>query len=131
MVDVLTVIAVVVGAFLLSMGRVVGCVEVQKHLLWSAILAPLSQIKFEEGLGDLLTAASVHRVLQAREGGLACQIRSTLGQRAAHPLEQRVFPQGVRVVLVLIATGYLGDTLADQRAQRVESFPLSLLRYVF
>ena len=34
MVDVLAVVAVVVGAFLLSVGGVVGRVEVQEHLLW-------------------------------------------------------------------------------------------------
>jgi hypothetical protein len=43
---------------------------------------------------------------------------------------QRVSIQEVRVVLVLIATGYLVDALLDQGNQRVASFPLSPFRHL-
>ncbi len=80
MVDVLAVIAVIEGAFLLSVYRIVGGVEVQKDLLWSAIALPLSKVGLEEDFGYLAARAFVRRVLKSREGRLARQIGAALGQ---------------------------------------------------
>ena len=81
-VHLLSVIAMVEGAFLLSVYRIVGCIEVQKHLLGSTVLAPLFEIELEDDLGYLMAGASCGRVLEAREGRLARQILCALGQRA-------------------------------------------------
>ncbi len=59
MVHMLTVIAMVEGAFLLSVNRIVGRVEVQKHLLGCAALLSLSEVEFKERLGYLMAGASV------------------------------------------------------------------------
>jgi hypothetical protein len=95
MVDVLLVIAVVVGAFLIAVGRIVRGVEIQKHLLRRSVFASLAQVELEERLGYLVARAPCGCVLQARDGGLARQIRSALRQRAQNHLEQGIFAQGV------------------------------------
>ena len=51
MVHVLLIVAVVVGTFLLPVGRISGRIEVQKHLLWSTVFSSLSQVEFEDCLG--------------------------------------------------------------------------------
>ena len=56
--------AVVVGAFLIPVGRVCGGVEVQKHPLRSALFGSLPQVELEERLGYLVTAADVRGVLK-------------------------------------------------------------------
>jgi hypothetical protein len=56
---------VVVRAFLLTMGRIVGRVEVQKDLLRSIVGASLPHVELEEFLGHSVAATSVGRVLQA------------------------------------------------------------------
>src|SRR5215210_9339529 len=77
MVHVLPVVAVVVGvgAFLVAVGRIVCRIEVQEHTLWSFILlAPLPDVELQESLGHPVAVADANRVLQAREGELACEV---------------------------------------------------------
>ena len=128
MVDALPVVAVVVGAFLLPVGGVVCGVEVQKHpLRRSAAFLSLSEVEFEEDSGYLVARAYRGRVLHPRDGRLAGKLCSALGQRAAHHLQQGIFPKGVRVVLVLVAARYLKDALANERDERMASSPVSPL----
>src|SRR5829696_3237645 len=131
MVDVLPIVAVVVTVFLFSVDGICGCIEVQKHFLRSAVLPSLVQVAFEEDLGYLAARAPGGRVLHPTDGRLAGEIGAALRQRAAGELEQRVFPQEVGVVLVLIATRYLKDALADERKQGVAPLPRSPLGYAF
>jgi hypothetical protein len=63
MVDVLLVIAVVEGAFLLSVGGICDSIKVQKYFLRSAILLP-PQIEFEEDFGYYVAGASGGRILK-------------------------------------------------------------------
>src|SRR5215210_295176 len=129
MIHVLPIVAVVVGTFLLSMGGVVGRVEVQKHALRGALLPSLCEVKLEEDFGYLVARAYARGVLEAADGGLAGQIGTALMQRAAHHLEQRVFAKGVRIVLILVAAGYLEDALLDEGSERVASLPPTPLRH--
>jgi hypothetical protein len=62
-VDVLFEVAVVVALFLITVGGIVRCVEIEKDLLRGAIFAPLSHIQLTQGLGDLVAGASANRVL--------------------------------------------------------------------
>ena len=68
MVDVLPIVAVVEGAFLLSVGGICGSIKVQKYFLRSAILLPLPQIEFEEDFGYSVTRASGGRNLKPTDG---------------------------------------------------------------
>jgi hypothetical protein len=58
-----------------------------------------------------------------------------VSKRSTNQLEQRISAEGVGVVLVLVAAGYLKDVLLDERYERVahlSSAPLRhLLRYLF
>lgn len=54
MLDKLAIIAMVIAALLISVDRICGCVEVQKRLLWSAVLLSLTQVEFEEDLGHVV-----------------------------------------------------------------------------
>lgn len=94
-VHMLTVVAMVGRAFLISVCGIIGRIEIQEDLPRSAVLAPLPKIEFEECLGHPVAAAHVGRILQAADGRLAGEIRPALGQRAAHHLEQGIFPQRV------------------------------------
>src|SRR5215208_1441641 len=87
MVDVLAVVAVVVAAFLLAVGGVVGCVEVQKNLIWSAVLLSLPEVKLEEDFGYLAARASRGRILHPRDGTLARKRGAALGKCAAGELQ--------------------------------------------
>ena len=80
MVDMLAVIAVVEGAFLLAVGGVVGRVKVQKHPLGHTVLLSLGEIKPEEDLGDSAAGASGGGVLEAADGRLARQVLPALGK---------------------------------------------------
>ena len=64
-------VAVVVRAFLITVGGVVRGVEVQKHFIWRALLLPLLQIELEEDLGYLVARASGGRILHPTDGRLA------------------------------------------------------------
>ncbi len=75
----LLVVAVVVGAFLLSVDRVVSRIEVQKHPLRSTLFTSLPQVEFEERLGYPVTTTNVRGVLKAREGRLTGEVHSALG----------------------------------------------------
>src|SRR5215210_124109 len=131
MVHVLPVVAVVVGAFLVAVGRIVCRIEVQEHTLWSFILlAPLPDVELQESLGHPVAVADANRVLQAREGGLACEVLLSLRQPAACQLQKRIGAQRVGVVLVLVARGYLQDALLDERHQRVTCLPAAPLRHM-
>ncbi len=113
-VDMLAVIAVVVGAFLLAVGRVVCRVELQKHPVGHTVLLSLGKIKPEENLGDSAAGASGGGVLKAADGRLARKVLPALGKRAAAEFEQRVFPESIRVVLVLVSASYLENALPDE-----------------
>ena len=130
MVDVLFVVAVVVATFLIAVGGICGRVEVQEYLFRSSVLASLLEVELEECLGHPVASASGGRVLQPGDSGLARQIRPALGHRPAQELEQGVFAQGVRVVLVLVAASYLKDALLDESFQRMAPFALPPLRHV-
>ncbi len=59
MVHMLPVVAVVARAFLLTVGGLVGRVEIHKHLLGSAAApASLREVEFEEHFGYLAAGAS-------------------------------------------------------------------------
>jgi hypothetical protein len=53
-----------------------------------------------------------------REGGLTGQGR-IIRQAATGQLEERIMPQGIGIVLLLIAAGELEDPLPDERLKRV------------
>ncbi len=131
MVHMLPIVAVVVTTFLIPVGGIVRRVEVQKHPLRSAARLPLSHVKLEENSGYLVARAYRGRVLHPRDGRLRGKVLAALGQRAARHLQQGIFPQGVRVVLVLVAAGYLQDALPDERDERMASPPISPLGYAF
>jgi hypothetical protein len=69
-------VVLVVGTFLLPVGRICGRIEVQKHLLWSTFFSSLSQVEFEDCLGYWVARAPVGRVLKARDGRLAGEVLS-------------------------------------------------------
>jgi len=127
MVDVLLVVAVVVAAFLIAMGGIVGRVEVEQNLLRSRVFGAFSQIELKKNSCHQVAGASRNRILKPGDGGLGSQLLTTLGQRTAHHLEQRIFAKGVGVVLILVTARYLVDALLEQRHQGVASFPLSPL----
>jgi hypothetical protein len=131
MVHVLAVIAVVIRTFLFSVGGIIGRVEVQKHSLWGAVLFSSREVEFEEDFGYPVARVSCRCVLHPTDGRLTRKDSSTLGKRATHQLEQRIFSKSVRVVLILIATRNLKDALPNERDKGVPSSPLSLLRHVF
>jgi hypothetical protein len=128
-VDVLLVVAVVEGALLLSVGGICGSIKVQKYFLRSAIFLSLIQVELEENLGYLAARASGSRVLHPRDGRLARKVGAALRHRAAGELEQGVFAQGVRIVLVLVSARYLVDALANERSQPMAALPLSPFRH--
>ena len=79
-VHVLLEVAVVVGALLISVGGVVGGIEIQDDLLRDAPFGSLPRVELEDGLGHPVAIARGGRVLEPRDGRLACQVRSALGQ---------------------------------------------------
>lgn len=85
MVDVLSVIAVVLGAFLIAVGGVVCGIEVQKHFLGNTLFASLLEVELEDGLGYSVARAPVGRVLKARDGRLARQIDPLSGRESRKP----------------------------------------------
>ena len=87
MVHVLALIAVIVRTFLFSVSRIVGCVEVQKHLIWSAVLLPLREVELKEDFGDLAARAPRGRILHPRDGRLARKSGAALGKCAAGELQ--------------------------------------------
>ena len=119
MVHVLLIVAMVRGPLLVAMGRVIGAVDIQQDAHGWAVLLPLLQIHPQQRMRQASARLPVHGVLQPGEGRLAGQVWATLGQLATDQLEQRVAPQGVRIVLVFVATGDLEDPLPDQRRQGV------------
>src|SRR5215208_186661 len=129
MVDVMLVVAVVVTTFLLPVGGIVRRVEVQQHPRRSAARLPLSHVELEENSGYSVARAYRGRVLHPRDGRLRGEVLTALGQRAARHLQQGIFPQGVRVVLVFVAARYLQDALPDERDERMASPPVSPLGY--
>jgi hypothetical protein len=116
-VHVLRVVAVVGHPLLVAMRRIIRPVQVQHHVRRRAVAPPLPDVQLDEHLSEAFDGVSIDRVLQPREGRLAGQVRSALGQAAAHQLQQWVGPQRVGIVLVGIAAGDLEDALADQRPQ--------------
>jgi hypothetical protein len=74
MVDVLLVVAVVEAAFLLSVGGICGCIEVQKDLLRRATLSSPAYVELKECFGHSVTGSGICRVLKARDGGLAGKV---------------------------------------------------------
>jgi hypothetical protein len=111
--------AVVGGALLLAVDRVIRPVEVEEEALRDAVAAPLRGVDGEERHGQAVAGLAVGGVLQPRHGRLAGQVGAGLRQAAADQLEQRIGPQGVGVQLVLVAAGDLEDALTHQRLQRV------------
>jgi hypothetical protein len=108
----------VVDAFLVAVGRVVGRIEVEQDPLRSTIFAALPDIELAEGKRHPVTATSATaRVLKARDGGLASEVLAGLRQGAAHQLQKRIGAQEVGIILVLISAGYLKDALLEEREQ--------------
>ena len=75
---------------LVHVGGIVGPVQIQQHMLGRPAPPPLAQVEADQGAGQPLDGPPIDGVLQPREGGLAGQIRPTLGQAAAGQLQQRV-----------------------------------------
>ena len=123
MIPVLAVGAVIGGAFLVAVRRVVGAVEIEQDAAGWATLSPLPQVELAECLEHAGAGTAGHGVLQAGEGWLGGQVRRGLRQAATYQLEEGVGPQGGGVVLVLVAAGDLVDPLAHQRQQRVRHRP--------
>ena len=117
--DVLLVVAVVVGTFLLAVSRVVCGVKVQKDTRRRSVFAPLPEVELAQRFGHTQAGSGVGCILKTRDSRLACQVRVRLRQPPADQLQQRITPQGIRVVLVLVAARYLQDSLPDQRLQRM------------
>src|SRR5215210_9284263 len=131
MVHMLTVIAVVEGAFLLSVGGICGRVEVKQHLLGSAVPLSLSQVDLEEDFGCSVAGAYRGRVLHPRDGRLTGKVEAALGKRAAAEFEQRIFSKSVRVVLIVVSARYLKNALPNERGERVARFPRAPLGHTF
>ena len=74
-VDVLFVVAVVEGAFLISVGGIIGGIEIQHYPFRDALLASLFEVELEDGLGYPVARASGGSILKARDCRLACQRR--------------------------------------------------------
>jgi hypothetical protein len=129
-IDVLLEVTVIVALLLIAVGGIVRGIEVEQHLLRSTVLATLSDIHFAQSLGDPVAGTGADRILHPRDGGLACQIFATLRQGSAHQLQQRIGAQGARVVLILVAAGYLVDALLEQASQRVSPLSSAPLRDV-
>jgi hypothetical protein len=69
---VLLVVAVVVGALLLAVGRIVCRVEVQQNTLGGAVFAPLAHVELEESQGHpVAERASTEFSRRERVGWLA------------------------------------------------------------
>jgi hypothetical protein len=110
-VDMLLVVAVVVTLFLIAVGGIVCGIEVEQDLLWGTILATLGDIHLGQSPRHLVAGTATNRILHPANGGLARQILATLRQGSTYQLQQRIRAQEVRIVLVLVATSYLKDTL--------------------
>jgi hypothetical protein len=79
MVDVLAVVAVVEGAFLIFVSGIVRRVKVHEHPLRGTVLLPLREVKLEEDLGYPVARAPRGRVLHPGDGRLAGEIGAALG----------------------------------------------------
>jgi hypothetical protein len=62
---------------------------------------------------EFITGTTVDVVLQARERGLTGEIGIIVETATAHQLQEGITPQGIGIILVLVATGDLKDALAD------------------
>src|ERR1035437_3141573 len=74
-IQVLAVVAVVSRPLLLAVRGVVGAVDVQQDVRRWTILLSLLQVHRQQRVRQVAAGPAVHRVLQAREGGLAGQLR--------------------------------------------------------
>jgi hypothetical protein len=101
------VVAMVEGAFLLAVGGIICGVEIQKHPLGSATPAAFSEVELEHRASDAQALPSARGVLKPGDRRLTGEVRVGLGQASQNQLEQGIFSQGVRVVLVLVAARYL------------------------
>ncbi len=119
MIHVLPIVPVESGAFLVTVGRIVGAVQVDQDVGGDPIAFPLAQVEVAQGDRQPVADPPVHGIFQARERRLTRQISPGLRQAAADQLEQRVGAQRVGVVLIFIPAGDLKDALAHQRGQRV------------
>ncbi len=91
MIHVRPVVAMVVGAFLLAVGRVIGGIEVQKDALGrTAVLHSLSDVELHECLSYPVARAGREGILKARDRRLACEVGPRLRQSATNQLEQGI-----------------------------------------
>lgn len=130
MVHVLPVETVVGDAFLLTVGRIVGAVQIEDDALRDAVALPFLQVELDQRDRQAVAGLEVDGVLQARERRLAGEV-AVSRQATTDQLQEWVGAQRRGVVLILIATGDLHDPLADQRLQRVAAGAVTPLRKVY
>ncbi len=106
------VVAVEESQLLLAVGWVDGGVQVEDDLLRRLAMALEEQV--EEDFGQAVQLARRDRVLEPRERGLGGQVVAGIRVAPAGDFQHRVGGEGVGVVAVLVATGYLIDALAQE-----------------
>ncbi len=89
--DMLFIVAMVEGTFLLPVGGIVGRVEVQKNALGNAtVLGSLADVELHECPSYAVARAGCERILKPRDRRLAGEIGSCFWQSAADQFEQRI-----------------------------------------
>jgi hypothetical protein len=127
MIHVLLVVAVIGTSFLIAVGRVVRPIGIDQDALRYTISTALIQIQLKDDHRQAITGLGIDRVLQAAHGWLAGK-RRIVGLSATDQLEQRIVPQRVGVVLILITTRDLIHPLPNQFLPAMLSHSLPPLR---
>lgn len=125
----LPVVPAIGAAFLRPVRRVVRAVQIQQNLGGDACLPALTQKDRPQGLGQSVAVPGGKRVLETGEGRLAGQLGIGLRQAATDQLQERIVAQGVRIVLVGVAGGYLVEPLLQQIEPRVSATAAARLRH--
>ncbi len=115
-IHVLAVEAVVGDPFLLAMRGIIGAIQIEDDVRWDPVALPLLEIELHQRHGEPVAGFDVDGILQPGEGGLTRQI-SPVRTAATDQLQEWIRAEGIGIILVLIATGDLEDTLTDQSLQ--------------
>src|SRR5947209_1697160 len=111
MVHMLLVVAVVSASFLIAVGRIIGGIGVDQDARRSPIAPTLVEVEGKQGRSQPAAGLPIDGILEAGECGLAGE-RAILGQTATGQLEEWVMPEGIGIILILVATGNLEEPLA-------------------
>ena len=100
---IVVVMGVEQGQLLAAVDGIEGIVDIEGDALGTTLEASEEQIDHRQPHAH--KRAPRRRVLEARQGWLAHQIATRLGQAATGQLERRIDAQGIEVVAILVATG--------------------------